>query len=289
MNFGTVLPLSLKYAVVSAFRCSHSFLEYAGNIDAMMQLWMMAASAFPYADDVCESVVDTLLQMASNNNLRPHIPVVAWEWLRRRPILHPGCHGLKFGASFPVFQLVRDLGDLEIITSYLYIVWSEWSWFYPEGCAAMLDFIWAGFRGIGRIRHQTVLIQRLDDVLSQATPDSPISPEAAGDVLWYREFREALVEMNEEAMEIIGGLSPRAIALFLYANVYAYRISLHFHVCSSPSLSVVICLPPSVERSSVFGVLSGTFILRLGCSRKLFLGTYICSFYISTQGSGAKE
>ena len=193
----TVLPISLKRAAVDAFRHSHSLLEHSSNIGAIMQRWIEAASMLPYTDDVGESVVDTLLQMAFRDGLRRHIPVEAWGWLKKRPILHPKCQGLKFGASPEVFQSVREVGDLELVTSYLFIVWSKWGWSYPEGSIAVLEFIRSGLRGVEGAGYRADLIQRLDDVISQMHSDSSTSPEVAGYIALYTEFKTALEGANE--------------------------------------------------------------------------------------------
>ena len=231
---GTVIPTPLKYAVVDAFRHSHSFLGHASTIGTIMQHWITAASTLPYTNDLCESVVDTLLQMAFQDNLRPHIPVEAWDWLKKRPVLRPNCQGLKFGASLEVFQSVQEVGDLELITSYLFVVWSKWSWAYPEGFTAMLEFIRSGLLGIEGLGYREDLVQRLDDVLSQMNSGSPTPPEAADNASWYTELRTALEEVNEEAMKMQTGMSPEVFGCFcLLTCMCVDRISLHSHGCAS--------------------------------------------------------
>lgn len=172
-----------------------------------MHHWIAAASSLPYTDDVGEGVVDTLLQMAFQDGLRPHIPVEAWNWLKKRPVLGPDCQGLKFGASPQVFEAVRVVGDLELITSYLFVVWSKWSHSHPEGFMAVLEFIRSGLRGVEGAGYHGDLIQRLDDVLSQIDSDSPPPQEAADSVSWYTEFRKALKEVNKEATKMLSGMS----------------------------------------------------------------------------------
>lgn len=180
-----------------------------------MQCWIAAASTLPYTDDVGESVVDTLLQMAFQDGLRSHIPVEAWSWLKKRPVLRPDCQGLKFGASLEVFEAVREVGDLELITSYLFVVWSKWSHSHPKGFTAALEFIRSGLRGIEGAGYHADLIQRLDDVLSQINSDSPPPPQAADSVSWYTEFRKALKEVNREAMKMMTCTSPSVFVAFV--------------------------------------------------------------------------
>ena len=231
--------VSLSYAALSAFRHSHSSLGHASDVGAMIRFWVEAVSALPYTDDVGERVVDTLLQMASHSRLQPHIPVAAWNWLKKRPVLDRSCDGLRWGTIPGVFQPIRDLGDVELIASYLFTVWSEWTWFYPESCAAMLGFIRNELRGIEGIPYHADLIQRLDYVLSQLS-GKPASPEAAVHMPWYRDFRGALVEVNEEAMEMLTRSLPRAVAhLCLLTSAHTYRIPLHLYVCASPPVLVM--------------------------------------------------
>lgn len=211
-----MLPISLKRAVVDAFQHSHSLLSHASDTSAMMQHWIAAASTLPYTNDIGESVVDTLLRITFRDDLRPHIPAVAWEWLKKRPVLGPDCQGLKVGASLEVFQSVREFGDLELITSYFFIVWSEWSRCYPSGCTAMLEFIRTELRGVEGVGYHADLIQRLNDALSQTDSNSPASPEAAKNISCHTEFRKALEEVNEEAGGTLTGMSPAFSTAFVY-------------------------------------------------------------------------
>jgi len=49
------------------------------NGQHLVQLWAAAASVFPYPDEIGQIVVDTLLHIASQDSLRPHIPVGMWS------------------------------------------------------------------------------------------------------------------------------------------------------------------------------------------------------------------
>ena len=51
--------------------------------------WAAAALAVPYTEEVGQSVVDALLQIASEGRLQPFIPVDIWAWLKKRPSLPP--------------------------------------------------------------------------------------------------------------------------------------------------------------------------------------------------------
>lgn len=49
--------------------------------------WAATASAIPCTGEVGRNVVDTLLQVACVDSLRPRIPIEIWGWLEKRPSL----------------------------------------------------------------------------------------------------------------------------------------------------------------------------------------------------------
>ena len=95
-----------------------------GNV---IQRWATTASAVPYTEDIAQSVVDTLLQIASNDELLRHISVDVWSWLIKRPSLPPVCRGRSVGTCAHVVKAVRGLKDVELLKSYFLLVWSEWN------------------------------------------------------------------------------------------------------------------------------------------------------------------
>ena len=212
-----VLPSSLKHAVLHTFQQEPQFMKHASDIDTMMRLWITAVTTLPYTDDVGRIVANTLLQMAADDELLPHIPTVAWDWLKKRPLLRPGCWGLVPGSENGVILKVRKPGDVELTTSYLFVIWSEWrrsGWgsFRPSDCKAIFRAIREELSGVGAAGYRADLIQRLDHVLSQLEP-GPMSEEKAIRQK-YKEFREALVEVDEEATQILTGMSRTATAPF---------------------------------------------------------------------------
>jgi hypothetical protein len=60
------------------------------SVDAedLISKWVAAVSVAPHTEEVAGSVVDTLLQIAANGDLRPSIPADVWLWLNERPSLH---------------------------------------------------------------------------------------------------------------------------------------------------------------------------------------------------------
>ena len=72
-----LLSTSFKYTIVYGFNDGRRFLRHAGNVGAMVRFWIEVASALPYTDDLSQEAVITLLGMASDSRISPHIPVVA--------------------------------------------------------------------------------------------------------------------------------------------------------------------------------------------------------------------
>ena len=180
---------SLERASLDAFRHRYWFLVHASDVSAMMLLWTKTVSTIPHTDDVRESVIDTVLRMMSWDDLLPHIPTSAWEWLKKRPYLPPDSPVLQRGISPGAFERIQQLGDVELTASYLFIIWAGESCLHPKACTVMVDFIRTRLCGVPGARHRVVLIQRLDDVLSRL---EPTTPESVRKVAQYEEFREAL-------------------------------------------------------------------------------------------------
>ena len=81
-----------------------SRLTYRGDL---VQRWATTASAIPYTEEVARSVVDTLLQIASDDLLSPYITADIWSWLTTRPPLPPVCLGRDLGACACVVKIGR--------------------------------------------------------------------------------------------------------------------------------------------------------------------------------------
>ena len=129
--------------------------------------WAAAALATPYTEQVGQSVVDALLQIASFNHLRPHIPRDVWALLKKQPFLPPYCPGRNQGTSGDVVRHIRGLGDIEILKSYFLLVWSEWNALSFSECEEMLTSIREDFGQVEKRHHRAVLIERLDHILEE--------------------------------------------------------------------------------------------------------------------------
>ena len=65
--------------------------------DGLVQQWVAAAFAVAHTEEIGRSVVDALLQIASEDKLMSYIPIDLWSWLTRRPSFPPICRGRDVG------------------------------------------------------------------------------------------------------------------------------------------------------------------------------------------------
>ena len=177
--------------------------------EGLVQQWVAAASAVAYTEEVGQSVVNALLQTASVDELVQYIPVDLWSWLTKRPSLPPICQGRYLGTRGSIVEVVRALKDIEVLKSYLLLVWSEWDPLYGDGFDKMCTSIREDFGRNGMGHHRVDLIQRLDHVLGQLcrgleylTRHNPDLSERALRLREdrYGELRRALLEVNTEAI-----------------------------------------------------------------------------------------
>jgi len=171
------------------------------NHTHLIQLWAAVASIVPYTNDIGQSVVDTLLQIADDPSLQPHMPADMWSWLKKRPSLPPVCSGCIHGSTRRVVRVVRALGDIEILQSYLLLIWSEWNnpqWdAVKEMCASLQE----DFSGIGMGNYRQDLLRRLDYVLGQLD----LGPEhihPAFDTLIVRRMKEKYRMLREMLLRV---------------------------------------------------------------------------------------
>ena len=213
------------------------------------QAWAAAVSTVQRREEIAPSVVDALLQIASIKPLLRHIPGDAWSWLTLRPSLPPTFKGRNVGSVSYVVQMVRDLKEVEILKSYLLLIWSEWDSLYDDGYFRMRISIREDFSGIGMNSHRTDLLQRLDYVLAQldrglehlqqGKPDLN-EVDLQGRKNQYGALREILLDLDREALGVLTRMSLRLTTLFeLLTHVDTYRITFDVHVCAPDCLPVV--------------------------------------------------
>lgn len=200
-------PARLKRAVLLAL--PHLPWTNFTNGQHLVQPWAAAASVFPYTDEIGQSVIDTLLHIASQDSLRPHIPVDMWLWLNHRPAFPLVCWGRFQGTQREVIQTVRALGNIKILKSYMLLVWSERGYLGFLGLHEMCASIQEDFSGIGMGGHREDLLRHLDHVLSQLDlglghlrRDEPSLN--GGDIEYmkyeYGELKEVLLGVDREAV-----------------------------------------------------------------------------------------
>ena len=181
----------------------------------MVDRWAAAVLAARRVEEVCESVVDVLLQITSNGTLRPLVPDDIWALLKNRVSLPPVCRGRSLGTGLDVVLHVRGRGDVEILKSYYLLIWSEWDSFSDPVIDEMETSIREDLGGVRMWGHREDLMGRLDHVLAQLDLGSEylnrekpgideVAIERAKEQ--YTKLRDAL--MNEER-ETLTSRSPK--------------------------------------------------------------------------------
>jgi len=200
--------------------------------------WAVAILAVPYTTEVGESFVDTLLQIAAEDFLCPSIPFDVWALLKKQPFLPAGCKGREVGALEPIVHRVRELGDIEILKSYLLIIWLESHGFSSGTLTIMCASIREEFCGIGMGGHRGDLNKRLDCILAQSDRglDHPRSSRQQ-----YEELKEVLLEVDKDATEILTRTPSRLTSIFgSLTQVCIHRIPLDICLCAPTPVPIVV-------------------------------------------------
>jgi len=218
-------------------------LEDGGDL---VQRWGVATSMVPYTEEVAQSVVDTLLQIADISRLLPHIPVGAWSWLTKRPSLPPVCLGRYLGTGLHIIMAVQRLKDIDILKSYLLLTWSEWDSIRYGSLNEIHSSIHVDFGGAGMGHHRADLIKRLDDVLGQLDLGLSYLRQRNPDLRegdfrdmkhQYGQLRKTLLEVNIGA--ITRTSDPLIALLCKPTQTETRRILRNVYVRSSSPVSVV--------------------------------------------------
>jgi hypothetical protein len=248
----TLLSKASPRAIILA--SSHIPWHFSTDKGDLVQRWTAAASGVPYTEESAQNVVDTLLQIASDDKLSPHITVDIWSWLTKRPSLPPICRGRSIGTHPRVIKAVRALKDIEILKSYFLLVWSEWDFIQFRGTNEICASICKDFGGIGMGHHRADLIQRLDYVLGQLDRGlehlTQHNPDLNRGVMWamesdYGRIKKILLETNIEA--ITRASNPMITLLCVLTRVDVRRISRNIYVCTSSPVSVALRMEPSAS------------------------------------------
>jgi len=232
-------PVSQKQVAILA---SPHLLWWGGFASGkqMIQLWAVAALVIPYSDELGTSVVDTLLRIASNDTLGPHIPTRMWLWLNRQPSLPPVCAGRYFGSVWGVVRAVRALSNFKILKSYLLLIWSEWDYLYHDGHGEMCTLIRENFSGVWMGRHRKELLEHLDHILGQLDlgldhlqQHKPSLKKGSIKRMkkQYGKLKEVVVEEDKKvAIALARGSSRLTIPFSPLTPTFAYRETLNVHV-----------------------------------------------------------
>ena len=224
--------------------------------------WVAAASAIRYSEEAGPSVVNALLRISASESLRSHIPADIWAWLEQRPSLPPVCIGRLVGSWRSIIRHVRGLGDIEILKSYLLLVWSEWdSLSSPDEMEVLIR---EDFGGIGMWYHRDDLVKHLNHVQEQLdrglehfkqhkprTKESSIHERKEQ----YEQLKNVLLEVDKGATETLTRTIPKLIILISVLIVaIVFRIPPDFHLCSASSVPVT----SDLERSPLISRVSNT-------------------------------
>jgi len=214
------------------------FYSFDQNTLARWSMAALATLAVSYTEEVGQSVADTLWLIMLDGALRQHVPTGIWLWSSKQTFIPPAWRWYdRWDSREEATRQFRALGDIEILKSYLLLVWLEWKKLGDSAFAEMRASIREDFNGIGMGQHREDLRKRLDHVLGQLDrepeylnwhrPDhSPADTEIAKDQ--YRELKRVLLEVDEE---ILTRTPSRCIILFgILTSVDTYRISLDVHV-----------------------------------------------------------
>jgi len=199
-NEGSPDSLNRVIALVSPYAPWDSRVFHSGTVT---HRWATAVLGVPYTEEIGRSAVDAVLQIASIASLQPYIPVGVWALLKEQPSLPPVCLGQARGTTACVVRGVRKLRDIEILKSYLFLVWSEWYAIHPEGYTDMCASIREDFCGIGMVGHRKNLLERLEHVLRQLGQGLGNYQQYHRLKRQYKELKGVLLEVDKEATEVL--------------------------------------------------------------------------------------
>ena len=171
------------------------------NDTTSVSRWATAAMEIPYTDEVGQSVIDTLFQIASVNILRPHIPLDIWRWLKKQPPLPAIYHGQSKGGYENTVRYVDRLGDIDILKSYFLLLWTDRCALAPGSNGEVERSIRENFSGTGVKQHREDLINHLDHVLArldQRLESFPDSADLKVAKKRYTKLKGALLEVERQ-------------------------------------------------------------------------------------------
>ena len=190
-----------------------------------------AASTASYPEEVCWSVADELLYLAFVDSPQPRGP----PRFPQRPE----------GTRRDITRQVRTLGDVEILTSYLFLVWSEPGPIRSKVLTEMMISIREDFGGIGMGRHREVLTKRLDWILDDLErrwwhrPGFRETKNLLRAKEQYGELKRAVLEVEGGSVNTLTRTSPRLIVLCILKPTNTRRIPHDLHVRFTSPVTVI--------------------------------------------------
>ena len=222
-----------------------NFQPYAES--AVTARWVAAVSTVPCGGgEFVPSVVQKLLEIAADDSLRSCIPLDVWEWLKERPTLPPCCPGRRSGELQDVADHIRKLEEIEVLTSYFSLVWSEWET-VPSWC---LSSVRKDFDGIGVWGNRQDLVERLDHILGQLCRGLRYleQHDARIDEDHVQQRRKRYGELKEELLEVDRGAMDTLTRMpleLIFLNDHTDSVGIHRII-----LDLCLCFAPSVIRHS---------------------------------------
>jgi len=214
-----------------------------------------ATSTVPCTDEAARDVLDTMLQIASQDALLLHIPTDFWFRLIKRPSLPPVCLGRDVGAHLHVAKAVRGLGDIEIAKAYFLLIWSEWDYLvsggFDESCASIRGDWW-GWEWTPPCRTHPTSGSRSGTVGSGVGIPPTAQSEPGGarfpdDERPVRELKDILLETNIEA--VTRASYPAMAFHHMLTQADVHRFSCNIYVQASTSVPINLCLEFSTSHS----------------------------------------
>jgi hypothetical protein len=243
-------PPTLNQVITLVWPYAHRYHDELFTRNAVAR-WVKAASTVPYLEVVGPSVVDALLQISADDFHRSPIPLNIWSWLKKRPSLPRVCQGRSKGSGQSTVRHIRGLGDVEILKSYLLLIWSRWNSLYPRGFAEMRASIREVFGGIENYGHRDDLIKHLDRVQGELDQgpmhlrhhNKPIEEQ-------YRLLKNVLLEVDRRATETLTRTPLPPVSSFsirVLSTVDVFRNPFNLCLRSASSMTVISLLEQPVS------------------------------------------
>ena len=226
--FSTPYPRSLDRVILLA--TPYAWRDKGPRSEDEVARWALAVSAVPYVEELGKFVVKALLQAAAGDSLWCCIPANVWAWLKKlqSPMYVPD---YRWGITrFDVVHHIRGLGDIEILKSYLLIVWQNRISLDPSGFAEMKASIMEDFARVGMSPHRRDLIKELEGVRGCLYEV---------DRQLYKKLKELLLQVDMEAEKTLTSTLPNHNFFCLLTPCNFSRFPLDIHVRSASPLSIV--------------------------------------------------